>query len=77
MSLGLTSERRSSLQAITPIVRPAMQMGDRQHQYVVILDSVDQPVREAAETAPANALAQRMLRLREARDTVCSGEHLN
>lgn len=67
----------SSRQAIAPIVRTAMQVGDRQNQNVAIVDGVDQSVRKPAEAAPANALAQRMPRLGKAHNAIHSGQHFN
>ena len=61
----------SPLQPIAPIVRPAMQVRDRQYQDVAFVDGVDQPVREPAETAAANTFAEQMPSLRKARDAVC------
>jgi len=55
----------SSLQPIAPIVRPAMQVRDRQHEDVAVVDGVDQPVREPAETAAANIFAEQMPSLRK------------
>ena len=65
---------KSSLQPVAPIVRPAMQVRDRKHQDVAVVDGIDQPIREPTEPA---AFAQRMPRLRQARDSVRGSQHLN
>ena len=70
--LCLQAGRRSWLQPIAPIVRPAVQVRDGQHEDVAIVESVDQPIREPAETAAANTFAEQMPSLRKARDAVCS-----
>jgi hypothetical protein len=62
--------RRSSLQPIAQLVRPAMQVRDRQHEDVAVIEGV---VREPAETAAANTFAERMPSLRKADDAVCGG----
>src|SRR5712691_1222108 len=68
---------RSSLQAIAPVIWPAMQVRDRQHQDVAVVGGVDQSVGEPTEAAAANAFAQRVPRPRKARDAIRSGQHLN
>jgi hypothetical protein len=55
----------SSLQAIAPIVRPAMQMRDREHEDVIFVEGVDQRVRESAKTTAANAFAERLAKAQE------------
>ena len=54
-----------------------MQVRDCQHQYVAIVDGVDQGVRKPAEAAAAKPFGQRMPRLGKSSDAVCSGQHLN
>ena len=54
-----------------------MQVRDRQHQDVAVVEGMDQSVREPAEAAAANAFAERMPRVRKARDAVRSGQHLD
>lgn len=54
-----------------------MQVRDRHHQDVAVVEGVDQPVREPAETATPNTFAERMPCVRKARDAVCGGQDLN
>jgi hypothetical protein len=48
-----------------------MQVRDRQHEDVAVVEGVDQPVREPAETAAADTFAERMPSITKARDAVC------
>jgi hypothetical protein len=54
-----------------------MQVRDRQHQDVAVVDGVDQSVRKPAEAAAANAFGERMPRLGKSRDAVRGGQHLD
>ena len=54
-----------------------MQVSDRQHRDVAVVDGVDQPAREAAEAAAVDAFAQRVPRLGKAHDAVRGRQHLD
>jgi hypothetical protein len=54
-----------------------MQMRDRPHEDIAIVDRVNQPVGEPAEAVAANALSERMPSLWKAHDPVRGGEYLN
>jgi hypothetical protein len=61
---------------MAPIIRPAMQVRDRQHQDVAVVDGVEQSVRKPAEAAAANAFGERMPRLGKSRDAVRGGQRV-
>ena len=74
---GIDAAGKSSPDPITPIVRPAMQMRDRQYHDIAVVDGVNHSVREPAEAAAAHTLAQRMPRLRKASDAARGSQDLN
>src|SRR5882757_8225314 len=54
-----------------------MQVSDRQHQDVAVVDGVDQPVWKAAEAAAVDAFAQRVPCIRKAHDAIRGRQHID
>jgi hypothetical protein len=50
-----------------------VQVGNREHQNVVPVDRIDQPVREPGESTTTNATTQQMTSLRIERDAMNGG----